>query len=56
VFKSFSRLTLRLKSKRVACSKPRIYELTDRWIVYLKLLIYELRDSGLRTKNCEFMN
>ena len=32
-FEGFSRLTLRLKSKRFACYKLRIYELTDRGIV-----------------------
>ena len=56
VFESFSRLTLRLKSKRVACSKLRIYELKDRWIASYKLRIYELTDSGLPALNYEFTN
>ena len=55
-FERFSRLTLKLKSKQVTCSKLRIYGLTNRGIACDKLRIYELRDSGLRTKNCEFTN
>ena len=45
VFESFSRLTLRLKSKQVAYSKLRIYGLANRGIACYKLRIYELRDS-----------
>ena len=45
MFESFGGLVLGLKSKQVACSKLRIYELTDRRIAYYKLRIYELADS-----------
>ena len=56
VFKSFSRLTLRLKSKRFACYKLRIYELTDRWFAGYKLRIYEMRDRLIANDNYEFTN
>jgi len=45
VFEWFKELVLGLKSKRVTCSKLRIYEFTDRWIACFKLRIYELADS-----------
>ena len=56
VFESFSRLTSRLKSKRVTCYKLRIYELRDRRIAGLKLRIYELQIGELQAKNHKFTN
>ena len=56
MFESFSRLTLRLKSKQVAYSKLRIYGLANRGIACYKLRIFELRDSELCALNREFAN
>jgi len=41
----FNRQTIASPTIRIACPKPRIYELTDRWIASYKPRIYELADS-----------
>ena len=67
----FNRQTIASPTIRIACPKPRIYELTDGWIVCLKLRIdefidrfivcyklriYELQIGELQDKNHEFTN
>ena len=50
----FNRQTIASPTVRIACPKPRIYELPNRLIARYKLRIYELRDSELNAKNYEF--
>jgi len=67
----FDYQTIAFPTVRIACAKPRIYELTDGWIVCLKLRIdefidrfivcyklriYELQIGELQDKNHEFTN
>ena len=54
VFEWFKELVLRLTSKRVTCSKLRIYELADSEFACFKLRIYELQIRELHTINYEF--
>ena len=44
MFESFCGVILGLKSKRVACSKPRIYELTDSELCVIN---YEFTNSQI---------
>ena len=56
MFEGFGGLVFKLESKRVACSKLRIYGLANRGIACYKLRIFELRDSELCALNREFAN